>query len=358
MEKFKEVKRLRKKKEVFITKNVREILPGVTLDPLESELPIVEVKTLKGKPYTEIVFMGDFHLGSGGFSAKQFTLYRDFILRERNRKVILMGDLLDLTSLSPYAAAEKQRGSIQIEELIYFLEPIKKRIIASVEGNHEKRFWRATKGSSVTKRIFAELGIKPLVRTFKQRIGSIEIEEIEPERGLPFILRVVNKDEVQDYSMYVIHGSGAAQKQIFNYLEKHYLNNPTFSLLAMGHLHRIATQHKVNRQIRWLNGKYHLMMTEQRWLITGSFVKYLGYAEEKAYPLTKIGAPVVRFYVNKNAMEVIDPLVTYDVGYKPDPFVEETAKFWNFVKRLYDSGKDFEALEKIFARYKEKKKRL
>ena len=345
-------------KNKFFSKNVREILPGVVLDPVEKEIPIVEVRAVKGKPFAEVVFMGDFHIGSGCFSHKQFCEYRDFILKDPNRKVVLMGDLIDLSALSPYAAAEKQRGEIQIQELIELLRPIKDRIIASVEGNHEKRFYRATRGTSVTRRIFAELGINPLVPVYLQRLGEIEVEETEPERGVPFVLRAIDEDgNFQDYSVYVIHGSGAAQKQIFNYLEKHYLNKPAFSLLAMGHLHRIATQHRVQQQVRWHSGKYHLMVTEQRWLITGSFVKYLGYAEEKAYPLTKIGAPVVRFYVDKNAMEVIDPLVVYGVGYKKDPFVEEVAKYWNLIRKLEERGKDFEALQKLFLRLEELKRK-
>ena len=327
---------------------VKEILPGIELDPCEKELPIVEVNTLRNQNFAEVIFMGDFHIGSGYFSSKQFEAYRDFILKEPERKVVLMGDLLDLSGLSRWIAQEKQAGYIQAAQLIDLLEPIKDRIIVSVEGNHEKRFYNSTKGTaSISDLIFPKLGIKPLMPRLKQRWNNQLVETTIPQKGQMFILRAKKGKEFQDYSVYVIHGTGAAQSQIFTYLKKHYLNNPTFSLLAMGHLHRIATQHRVNRQIRWINGKYYLMMTEQRWLITGSFVKYLPYAEEKGYPLTKIGAPVVRFYVNKNEMEVVDARARYDVGRKDDPLKSFLNTYWQRINRWIEEGKEFDVLLKL-----------
>ncbi|RLI48748.1 MAG: hypothetical protein DRP09_21185, partial [Candidatus Thorarchaeota archaeon] len=71
--------------------------------------------------------------------------------------------------------------------------------------------------------------------------------------------------------------------------------------------------------VRKLGKKFYLTCNEQHWLTTGCFVKNLGYAEKASYPVTKIGAPIVRFYWDKEAIEIIDdPRVTYNIGVKTD----------------------------------------
>jgi len=282
-----------------------EIIPGITLDELEAEIPVIELKPQKDKLYGEVVFMGDFHVGSGHFSERQYLEYVKWIKEHPNVKVVLMGDYVEMASLSRYGASEKQLAAIQLVEIIRLLKPIKDRIICLLEGNHEERFWKATKGAeSITDIIASKLKINTLVPG--------------PERGQLFVLHVKKGKFEQYYPVYVIHGYTSATVQKATQLRKIFQNIHT-SLIAHGHIHQIYKDHRTYYSVRKLGKKFYLTCNEQHWLTTGCFVKNLGYAEKASYPVTKIGAPIVRFYWDKEAIEIIDdPRVTYNIGIKTD----------------------------------------
>jgi len=282
-----------------------EIFPGITLDAMETEIPIIELKPKKGCPYGEVIFMGDFHVGSGHFSERQYLEYVKWIKENPTVKVVLMGDYVEMGSLSRYGASEKQLASIQLMEIVRLLKPIKNRIIVFLEGNHEERFWRATKGTeSLTEIVAAKLGISPLMPG--------------PERGQLFVIRIKYKNLVQNYPVYAIHGSTSAVIRKETQLKKIF-ENLRASLIAHAHIHQIFKDHKTFYAVRKLNDKFYLTCHEQHWLTTGCFVKNLGYAEKKSLPITKIGAPIVRFYYDKEGIEIIDdPRITYNIGIKTD----------------------------------------
>jgi len=274
-----------------------DVIPGVVLDPKESEIPVVELKPRKGKNYGEICFMGDFHIGSGNFSLNQYLEYISYILEHPEIKVALMGDYVEMGALSPFGASEEKVGAIQLLDVVKLLEPIKDRIILLLEGNHEERFWRATKGTdTITRSIADALQIKPLLPG--------------PERGQLFIVRIGK----QAYSVYAIHGSTGAVAYKASQLSKIFANIHT-SLAVHAHNHQIFKDHRAFYTVREIDGRYYLAVSEQHWLTTGCFVKNLGYAEAKSMPVTKIGAPFVRFYADREAIEIIDdPRITYGIG--------------------------------------------
>lgn len=270
---------------------------AIILDEKESLIPSIELKPLKGKPYAELCLMGDFHLGSGNFSLGQYLNYVRFILDHPEIRVGLMGDLIEMGCLSNYGASEEKVGAIQLIDMVELLKPLKDRIILMLEGNHEERFWRATKGTdSISRSISDALRIQPMLPG--------------PERGQLFVVEVNGKA----YSVYAIHGYTGSTAQKATQLIKVFGNIQT-SLAAHGHNHQIFKDHRTFYGVREINGKYYTTVQEQHWLTTGCFVKNLGYAERTSMPVTKIGAPFVRFYANKNAIEIIDdPRITYNIG--------------------------------------------
>ena len=278
-----------------------DIIPGITLDALEAEIPIIELKCLKGKPYGEIVFLGDFHLGSGNFSLSQFLQYVSYIQKHPEVKVVGMGDYVELASLSRYGASAKQLGTTQLFDLIQIFKPIKDRIIILLEGNHEERFWNATHGvDTITKSLADALRIKPLLPG--------------PERGQLFIVKVTKGKSSKYYPVYAIHGYTRATVQKATQLRKIFENIHT-ALVVHAHIHQIYKDHRTYYSVRQEGEKFYLTVHEQHWLTTGCFVKNLGYAERVSYPVTKIGAPIVRFHGDKEALEIVDdPRVTYGIG--------------------------------------------
>ena len=282
-----------------------EIFPGITLDEKEAEIPVITLKPKKGCTYGEIIFMGDFHIGSGHFSERQYLEYVKWIKEHPNVKVVLMGDYVEMASLSRYGASEKQLAAIQLLEVTRLLKPIKNRIIVFLEGNHEERFWKATKGAeSLTEIIASKLGISPLMPG--------------PERGQLFVVHIKHKNFEQFYPVYAIHGYTTATIRKETQLKKIF-ENLRASLIAHAHIHQIYKDHKTYYSVRKVGKRFVLTCHEQHWLTTGCFVKNLGYAEKRSLPVTKIGAPIVRFYWDKEAIEIIDdPRVTYNIGMKTD----------------------------------------
>jgi len=277
-----------------------EIIPGLTLDEMEAEVPVVELHPLKGKPYGEIVFMGDFHIGSH-FSERQYLEYVKYILSKKGILVGGMGDYIELASLSRYSPAEQELTKIQLEEAVRILAPLKNRIFLLLEGNHEERFWKSTKGTeSVTSILASRLRIKPLLPG--------------PERGQLFVVKVGKGKTFQYYPVYAIHGFTSATVRKDTQL-KRIFGNIRVSLIVHAHIHQIYKDHRTYYSVRRINDKFYLTCHEQYWLTTGCFVKNLGYAEKRSYPVTKIGAPFVRFYWDREGIEIVDdPRITYNIG--------------------------------------------
>lgn len=273
---------------------------GVTLDLMEQKLPIVEIPVKPGNDYAEVILMGDLHVGSTGFSEHQLVAYIKWIKENPNVRVILMGDLLEMAELSNYTPEQEDILDKQIEKLISYVRPIKEQIICILEGTHEERYARTMKTR--------KYGLSQLIAS------NLHIEDKVllpgPQKGQLVVLKVHN----QYYPVYVIHGHTSA---IFN--KGTQLKRMAFTtkvpLLAHGHTHQIFHDHYVYRGVTKVNGNFYESIFEQHWLATGCFVKYLGYAEQASYPMTKIGAPIIRLFTKKeNLMVIDDARAFYKIG--------------------------------------------
>lgn len=71
------------------------------------------------------------------------------------------------------------------------------------------------------------------------------------------------------------------------------------------------------------SGEYRRAVVRQYWLSTGSFLRFPSYGETKSYPIPDMGAPIVRFYASRHALEYVDPRTTY--GLDQEPFAETYA---------------------------------
>jgi predicted phosphodiesterase len=272
---------------------------GITLDLTEREIDVKNVSIKPKTDFAELVLMGDAHVGSDGFSEHQFVSYINWIKKNPNVRVILMGDLLEVGDLSSFTPAQTEDLNKQLKRLVSLLSPIKDQIICMLEGNHEERYYRTVRaGTSLTRIIALELGIADKVLL------------PESQKGQLLVLQVAD----QYYPIYVIHGHTSA---IFN--KGTQLKRIAFTskipLIAHGHTHQIFHDHYVYRSVSKVKGKFYESIFEQHWISTGCFVKYLGYAEQASYPMTKIGAVILRFFSKKeNVMVIDDARSFYGIG--------------------------------------------
>lgn len=272
--------------------------PGISLDIAEKELPVFKISELPGKNYGEIFFMGDFHIGSAGFAERQLLSYLEHIKNNPENKIILMGDLVEVGDLSRYLPEQQESFRKQLARCISYLEPIKDQILIILEGNHEERYAKEVKNAvNLSRYIALELGIHKKVLLPGPQKGQLAVIQL--------------KD--QFYPIYVIHGSTGAIYTANTQLKRMAFRTKV-PLVAHGHIHKFYTESYVFESVTQFDNKFYQSIYEQLWLTTGAFVKDLGYAERKSYPLTKIGAPAVRFYRDFNAMSIGFGRDLYQIG--------------------------------------------
>jgi len=231
--------------------------PGVTLDLKEKKIPIVNIPLKKNEDFAEVIFMGDFHVGSDGFSEHQLQAYIDWIKNNSNVRVILMGDLVEVGDLSTHLPTQKEDFKHQIERLVTLLEPIKDQIICILEGNHEERYAKEVKNAIEFSHYLAlELGI------------AKSVLKPGPQKGQIMVLKVGK----EYYPIYVIHGSTSSIYNKGTQL-KRMAFNVKLPLIVHGHTHQIYHDHYVYRTVNQIKNEFFESVFEQHWLVSGCFVK-------------------------------------------------------------------------------------
>lgn len=92
----------------------------------------------------EIYPFADVHIGDEQQDKKRIKQFIDEVLDQENRYVIVNGDILNWASKSSVSDIFKEElnPNQQIDMACSLLRPIKDRIIAVTEGNHEKRAYK------------------------------------------------------------------------------------------------------------------------------------------------------------------------------------------------------------------------
>jgi len=229
----------------------------------------------KGKEYTEVVFVGDAHLGSPQFDKPRFIKMLDYCLRNK-LYVFLMGDYLEMstrTSIGSGVYEQEFIGQSQYEQMVDLLQPLadKKLILGLLNGNHENRIFQAT-GINISKLLARELNVKYLGdacwNTFK--VGK------------------------QTYSIYSLHGRTGARFDGTALLALERTSSSFFcDLIVCGHSHKLVSSSVIIQEVKRGLVKEH----KKTLLITGSYLKYdNSYASAVGLPISKLGSPKVKFH--------------------------------------------------------------
>lgn len=197
--------------------------------------------------------------------------------------VFLMGDLIEVGTRSSVGEGVYEQtfpAQSQYEQMVEWLKPLakKKLIIGLLRGNHEVRI--------------------------DQAVGLNPSKAMARELSVPYLgdacwnLFVING---QYYSVYSLHGRTGSKFDGTALLALERLAAPFHAdLVVMGHAHKVISSSILMQIVlrgRVLEHKKHLV-------ITGSYLKYGGYAQTFGLPPSKLGSPKVRFYGNRHDISV------------------------------------------------------
>lgn len=224
---------------------------------------------------------GDWHYGSYNCDVDTIKEVLDEIQKDRNARVILMGDLIDAGLRGSIGAGSYDNiinPEQQYEEVVSLLMPIKEKIYAMLTGNHEERVYKET-SIDIAKLMAKILGV--------------------PYAGYGSFLRI-NLNGIA-YKIYATHGSAGSRFKQTKLKSCIDLSN-TFQadIYLMGHVHDLI--HCI-KDFKAVNGR-EVIDKEEHYILTGHFLNYEGsYAQAKCYPISRKGCPIIQ--LNKNEVKVI-----------------------------------------------------
>ena len=214
----------------------------------------------------ELYILSDVHIGDKHHDTKQLKKFMDEVQAADNRYLILNGDIVNMATKNAVSDiyGETMNPNETINYVADLLEPVKHKILAITEGNHEARAYKES-GIAVFDRISRELGIPHVYA---------------PDAALLFISfgSRYKSPRKMIYSLYVKHGSGGGGKT-GGKINKAVSMSETIAAdcFIMSHVHQPIATRKVFYKVDFHNHK--ATPIEQLFVTTNSFLTFGGYGE-------------------------------------------------------------------------------
>ncbi len=225
----------------------------------------------------KVYFLGDNHEGHENCDYIAFADLCTKIGKERNSYVILMGDLFEMAVKTKMRREQEINTKYQLKQFLERIDPIKKKVIAVIEGNHEQR-------------------IEPIDYLKDALIPHLPHAAYLGYEG--FINVSVNG---QDTLIYLHHGNGASQNPEY-FLKKLIFNigiGAIADVVAIGHIHK---QYHNTYILPCLDG---IRVKERvvHGIRTGTFLGKADYARIAGFGLSKIGGIVLELDTRSGNIE-------------------------------------------------------
>jgi len=238
-----------------------------------------------GKGYAELLFFGDAHHGHPGCDIERAQGNIDYCVK-KHIYVLGMGDYVEAglrTSIGDSVYMQTLNPQEQMYFMLDMLKPLADAglLIGLHIGNHEGRILKAT---SVN------------IASLMARMLNV------PYLGYACwnLVYVGN----QSYTIYSLHGSSGS-RYVYTKLKAlvDIAHNFDADILAMAHVHELADEAILVQQV---DKKRKVVIERKKFLLlTGSYLRYDdSYAQEKGYPMGKLGSPKVKLFSEKHDIHI------------------------------------------------------
>jgi len=235
------------------------------------------------KGRARIAACGDWHLGAKHCMEDQLDAFLAMCMEKRIH-LLCMGDQLEMAHKTSVGAGvfEQDDPDSQINRVLDKLRPFQEAglLIGVHSGNHEDRLFKIA-GVNITALICQTLGCRYLNHAAFHRI-------------------LVGK---QSYTMFTTHGSSGARlpwtkikaaMDQFRFVDS--------DIILYGHTHGLDHTTQLFRMVDKRNKKVEHRVRHA--CLTGSWLGYGGYAEQKNLPPVPIGSPIVNLYAGQHEIRV------------------------------------------------------
>jgi len=250
--------------------------------------PKVIKADLGDREFINLYGLSDVHLGSPYADIKQAKRFIEKIRRDPNGVAVLLGDLADSTIKNSVGNVYKSVMSPQeqIEQAGEMLDPIKDKILAAIEGNHERRIIKEV-GVSPTKLIVTGLGL--------------DVKKIYSDNAFVLFLCYANMcrgGKRVCFSIFAMHGAGGGRKMGGKVNRMADMQSSIIAdVYISGHTHQ---QVAFPREIYIADTmKSALVPVRSLFVNSGAFLGWGGYGIEQGYPPSVVGAPYIKLWAER-----------------------------------------------------------
>ena len=241
-------------------------------------MQIVEYDFPAEWPCLYIIPISDTHIGDPRFNEAKLLGYIDWIMARENAYVVLNGDILDAAIKG--SVGDTYEATMTTNEALKYARrlfaPLKDRILAVTEGNHERRITKDTSVSPMD--ILSDFLDVPFHADgvfLKLRVGK-------GSNGKPVV-----------YTAYFTHGHGGGRT----------IGGKGNNLQRMGHivLADLYSQGHIHTSIAFQDMIYvpdlrngNMLKQRRTYVSSGAFLDWGGYAQQQGYAPGRIGSVRIR----------------------------------------------------------------
>lgn len=243
----------------------------------------------------ELHTFADEHIGDACCDLERLEARIEYVANTPNAYCIMNGDILDYASRSSIGDIEAREFNImgQLEKAVELFGPVKDKILAITNGNHENRGYRK-EGVDISKMIAMQLDIAdrytPASAVLFLRFGK-QAKNNGKSRG----------HEPQLYVLYVNHGSGGGRKEGAKAIR---LADMASIVDADIYIHSHTHLPMIMKQgfFRTARGSSSVINVTKLFVNTASNLNYGGYGEEAEYKPNSKDTPIIYLRGSKKEM--------------------------------------------------------